>query len=219
MSAQYRGFTIPAYSDSPPSAEDAFRDYADRTGLPVFADAGTRDAAMPNPVEGEACFVQSVRAFQVFEGSDWIPRMPTYGYAKNLGNGSVVVGHFSNDSWELLGEDSMGSTWQLPYVPLALARETPVLVMVGCRAAYHTDAGLIRLGFGTYGSTSISPQNINAAAADAPASGAYPRSIGGAKVVTLNAGSTNVQMYVRVTPSGSDVGRVDTPKIAVMAMA
>ncbi len=41
--------------------------------IPIYADAAARDAAIPSPVQGQACYVVSLQQFQIWTGVTWAP--------------------------------------------------------------------------------------------------------------------------------------------------
>lgn len=223
MSAEYRGHTIPAYTDSPPSAEDAFRDFADSPAIPIFATAAERDAALPSPPAGDACYVQDVDEFQVHDGTAWRNRLPSIGYAADF-SGGVTTGYIASDSWVSTADNGSGGSLTFPSVTIRTGEVA--LVLIAANHVIHPNlGGQVLLSFGVTGASSIAASDANGATVEMP-SGTFGtflrRPISAMRLMTgLTPGSNTFKVHARILPSlpGSGPGgfaTISSPRIAVV---
>jgi len=70
MSQQYKGLTIPEYSD-PADGPMSFQLLVDSGPIPRFATAGDRDIAIPTPVEGQIVYRADLKHTETYNGTAW----------------------------------------------------------------------------------------------------------------------------------------------------
>ena len=55
-----------------------------------FADASARDAAITSPSEGQACWLNDLNEFQIYDGSSWKPLLDTDTFSVSSGNYTIT---------------------------------------------------------------------------------------------------------------------------------